>query len=66
MKKISENELAISGDTPLIDFLLLYGRQWLDDDDINAAVTVLRSGWLTTGPKVAEFERSFAETVEGM
>lgn len=63
MKKISENELALSGGLPIRASLLPYGRQWVDDDDINAVVNVLKSDWLTTGPKVAEFERSFAETV---
>ena len=63
MKKTSENKLAINGGTPIRDILLPYGRQWLDDEDINAVVTVLKSDWLTTGPKAAEFERSFAETV---
>ncbi len=40
--------------------LLPYGRQSLDDDDIQAVVDVLRSDWLTTGPKVGEFEEAFA------
>lgn len=40
---------------------LPYGRQMIDDDDIAAVVAVLRSDWLTTGPKVAEFESAFAQ-----
>jgi len=40
-----------------------YARQWIDEDDIQAVVEVLRSDWLTTGPKVAEFERAFADFV---
>jgi perosamine synthetase len=40
--------------------LLPYGKQWIDDDDIAAVVEVLRSDWLTTGPKVEEFERALA------
>ena len=43
--------------------LLPYGRQSLDDDDIQAVVDVLRSDWLTTGPKVGEFEEAFAHWV---
>lgn len=39
---------------------LPYGRQSLDEDDIAAVVEVLRSDWLTTGPKVAEFEAALA------
>lgn len=41
-----------------------YARQWIDDDDISAVVKVLRSEWLTTGPKVAEFEQALAGFVE--
>ena len=40
-----------------------YGKQFLDEADIAAVVEVLRSDWLTTGPKVEEFERVFAEYV---
>ncbi len=40
--------------------LLPYGRQHIDEDDIAAVVEVLRSDWLTTGPKVEEFERALA------
>ncbi len=41
--------------------MLPYGRQWVQDDDIDGVVEVLRSDWLTTGPKVGDFERAFAE-----
>ncbi len=34
---------------------LPYGSQSIDDDDIAAVVETLRSPYLTTGPKVAEF-----------
>lgn len=37
-----------------------YGRQSIDESDIAAVVEVLRSDWLTQGPRVAEFERSLA------
>jgi UDP-4-amino-4,6-dideoxy-N-acetyl-beta-L-altrosamine transaminase len=40
-----------------------YGHQSIDDDDVAAVVEVLRSEWLTQGPKVAEFEEHLAETV---
>lgn len=33
-----------------------YSRQWIDEDDIDEVVKVLRSDYLTTGPKVEEFE----------
>jgi perosamine synthetase len=45
---------------PLRTKPLPYGRQTIDDDDIAAVVSVLRSDWLTTGPKVEECERAIA------
>jgi perosamine synthetase len=38
--------------------LIPYGRQAIDEEDIDAVVKVLRSDWLTTGPKIEEFERA--------
>ncbi len=38
-------------------------RPHIGEEEINEVVTTLRSGWLTTGPQVKEFERQFAETV---
>src|SRR5260370_39626813 len=55
--------LAIHGGTPVRDNLLPYGRQSLDEADIQAVVEVLKSDWLTTGPKVGEFEERFAAWV---
>ena len=52
--------LAIDGGTPVRKTLLPYGRQSIGEEDIQAVVDVLRSDWLTTGPKVAEFEEAFA------
>src|ERR1700675_1633541 len=56
--------LAIHGGTPVREKLLPYGRQSLDDADVQAVVEVLKSDWLTTGPKVGEFEERFSAWVE--
>lgn len=40
-----------------------YGRQDIDEDDIQAVNEVLRSDYLTTGPKIEEFERVFAKYI---
>ncbi|SFR58484.1 UDP-4-amino-4,6-dideoxy-N-acetyl-beta-L-altrosamine transaminase [Anaeromicropila populeti] len=40
-----------------------YGRQTIDDEDISAVVEVLKSDYLTTGPKIEEFEKVVAEYV---
>ncbi len=44
--------------------MIPYGKQFIDDEDIEAVVEVLKSDWLTTGPKIEEFEKSFADYVE--
>ena len=43
---------------------LPYSRQVIDEDDIEAVVRTLRSDWLTTGPKIEEFEKRFARDVD--
>lgn len=40
-----------------------YGQQWIDEEDIQSVVDVLRSDWLTTGPKVPAFEHAVADYV---
>lgn len=40
-----------------------YGRQHIDQNDINGVVSTLKSDFLTQGPKVREFEQKFAEYV---
>lgn len=41
--------------------MIPYGHQSIGEDDISAVVEVLRSDYITQGPKVAEFERKLAE-----
>lgn len=41
--------------------MIPYGRQDLDEDDIQAVEAVLRSDWLTQGPFVAQFEADIAK-----
>ena len=38
-----------------------YGHQWVDNSDIREVVKVLKSDWLTQGPKVEEFEKAVAK-----
>ncbi|MFC4409985.1 UDP-4-amino-4,6-dideoxy-N-acetyl-beta-L-altrosamine transaminase [Chungangia koreensis] len=48
---------------PIRDNYLPYGRQWIDEDDIQAVVNILKSDYLTTGPAVGEFEIAIANYV---
>ena len=57
---VSTQRLAIDGGSPVRARFLPYGRQSVDEADVQAVVNVLRSEWLTTGPKVGEFEEAFA------
>jgi len=59
-----DTPLAIHGGPPVREALLPYGRQTLTEEDVAAATEVLRSDWLTTGPKVAEFEEAIADYVD--
>jgi perosamine synthetase len=43
--------------------MIPYARQSVNDDDVEAVVEVLRSDWLTTGPKTEAFETAFADFV---
>jgi perosamine synthetase len=45
------------------NFDIPYGRQTIGEEDLRAVVEALQSDWLTTGPRVDEFESAFAKLV---
>ncbi len=47
---------AICGGTPVRDTQIYYGHQYIDEADIQAVVDVMRSDYLTCGPKIRELE----------
>lgn len=49
--------LAIRGGYPVRSGKIYYGRQWIDESDIQVVSDVLRSDYITCGPKVDELER---------
>ena len=51
-------KLAINGGYPVRGGKIYYGRQWIDEDDIRSVEEVLRSDYITCGPKVDELERT--------
>ncbi len=50
------NKPAIEGGTPIRDKKIYYGHQYLDEADYNAVLDVLKSDYLTCGPKIEELE----------
>ncbi len=54
-------ELALFGGKPVRDNKIYYGRQWIDEDDIQAVANALQGPFITCGPKVEEAERKLAE-----
>jgi UDP-4-amino-4,6-dideoxy-N-acetyl-beta-L-altrosamine transaminase len=44
--------------------IIPYGKQFIDDSDIEAVVNVLKSDFLTQGPNILEFENAFSTYVE--
>lgn len=44
--------------------IIPYGKQYIDQDDIDAVINTLKSDFLTQGPKITEFEKAFANYVE--
>lgn len=53
-------KLAIDGGYPVRAEKIYYGRQWIDESDIQAVADTLRSDFITCGPKVDEFESELA------
>lgn len=56
-------KLAIHGGRPIRETPLSYGGHWVEKEDIQAVVDVLRGDWITMGPKVGEFEQSFCDYI---
>ena len=55
------DELAINGGNPVFEKKIGYGHQYIDDADIQAVVDVLKSDFLTCGPKIEEAEKKLCK-----
>ncbi len=55
------NKPAIYGGTPVRNEKIHYGHQYIDDADVQAVVDVLKSDYLTCGPKIGELEKKLCE-----
>lgn len=54
-------KLALFGGKPVREERIHYGHQYIDDDDIEAVVQVLKSDFLTCGPKIIELEEKLCK-----
>ncbi len=54
---------AIEGGKPIRDDFLPYGKQWLNDKEIEEVTNCLKSNWITTGPKMRLFEEDFKKYI---
>jgi len=52
---------AIEGGKPVRDKKIYYGHQYLDQADYDAVVEVLKSDYLTCGPKIEELEKKLCD-----
>lgn len=59
--RIEVEQLAINGGNPVRKSKLFYGHQYIDDADVQAVVEVLKSDYLTCGPKITELEQKLCE-----
>lgn len=55
------NKPAICGGAPIRSEKIFYGHQYIDDADVQAVVDVLKSDFLTCGPKIGELEKKLCE-----
>lgn len=55
---------AICGGRPIRDTKIFYGHQYLDEDDYNSVVSVLKSDYLTCGPKINELENKLCQLTD--
>ncbi len=54
---------AVCGGIPVRDTKLFYGHQYIDEADIQAVVDVLKSDYLTCGPKIGELEKKLLQAL---
>lgn len=60
---VFKNFGAVKKNYPDLDYIS-YGRQSIDDADIQAVINVLKSSTLTQGPKIREFEQELCKTTK--
>jgi len=43
--------------------MIPYGKHWIDEEDINTVIKVLKGDWITQGPTIDRFEKAIADYV---
>lgn len=56
-------EIALNGGTPVRSAMLVFGKPDILQDEIDEVIDSLRSGWISTGPKVQKFENMFRDYI---
>jgi len=54
-------KLAIDGGTPVRSNKIYYGKQTIDDDDVNAIASMMKGDLITCGPKVEEVQKKLCQ-----
>ena len=54
-------KLAVFGGNPVRRKKIFYGRQWIDEDDVEAVRNTLLSDYITCGPRIREMEKTFCD-----
>ncbi|KWX74771.1 UDP-4-amino-4,6-dideoxy-N-acetyl-beta-L-altrosamine transaminase [Paenibacillus jilunlii] len=58
---MSKSKLAIHGGSPVRAHYLPYGKQVIDEMDIQSVIEVLQSDFITSGPAIEQFESEMAK-----
>lgn len=57
------DKIALEGGKPQRESFLVFGKPRIEEDEIAEVVDTLRSGWISTGPRVKKFEEKFSEYI---
>ena len=58
---MEKEKLAIHGGKPVRENKIFYGRQWIQDDDVQAIAAVLKGDYITCGPSVDAVEKKISK-----
>ncbi|AWB10611.1 MAG TPA: DegT/DnrJ/EryC1/StrS family aminotransferase [Thermodesulfobium narugense] len=56
-------KIALEGGKSQRESFLVFGKPRIEEDEIEEVVATLKSGWISTGPRVKKFEEKFSEYI---